>query len=136
VNELLGAASLFLAVLGLLYGAWYGEIMAADSIRVPRYSEDRRPAITQVRAAYRTRSLPLAIGSAAIAIILAPSFVETVLRAVRACSDSGVGAIRSYDAVGTLFCAVYVATVLLTIHTARMTVRLRRRLAELRAPQT
>lgn len=134
MGDVLGAASLFLAVLGLLYGAWYREIVAAESMHIEPYRANRDPDIEQVKAAYESRSLPLAVGSVALALILAPSFVETLVRAVRAIAGSGLGAIHSYDVVGTLFCAVYVATVMLAIHTVHMTVRVHRRLDKLEAP--
>jgi len=48
MNDLLSAASLFLAVIGLLYSTWYDEITRALLLEAPEHKEDRRPNIKQV----------------------------------------------------------------------------------------
>lgn len=131
VSDLLSASSLFLASLGLLYGAWYREISAACSADAPQFREDRGPAAKQVRAAYRTRSLPLAVASAAVTVILAPPFAAVVLEAVKTWANLGFRAMGAYDAAKTLFCAVYLVTAGFALHTSHFAMRLRARLSEL-----
>jgi len=116
MSDLLSAASLFLAVLGLLYSSWYAEIRQASDLAIPPHKPDRGSAISKVRAAYYTRALPLVIGAATVSIILFPDLICTLWSSFRTYRDLGFRAIRSYDAVKALFCAIWVMTMIFTIH--------------------
>lgn len=131
MSDLLSAASLFLAVFGLLYGAWYGEIREALTLEVALKKADRKPNREKVYVAYRRRAAPLLIGAATVSSILFPDFVRTVLTSVRAYSNCGVYAFKSYDAVGTLFCAIWIMTMSFAIHIYFLAKELHRRLAKM-----
>lgn len=134
MSDLLSAASLFLATLGLLYGAWYAEISSACSIEVPRYKEDRGPVISAVRAAYVRQSVPLAAASVAVVLILAPPLFQVLIEAVHTWARLRGDALFSYDAVKTMFCAVYGVMFGLAIHLGRIAWRLRKKLGLLESP--
>ena len=90
MSDLLSAASLFLAVLGLLYSAWYGEIRETLDIPAPDYKPDRGPVISKVKVAYYTRALPLVVGAATVSIILFPGPSLHCLVLVSSLSGSGI----------------------------------------------
>lgn len=134
MSDLLSAASLFLAVLGLLYSAWYAEITEALNLKAPDHVEDRKPVIRRVTDAYHTRALPLAVGATCVSIILLPDLVRSLSSSWRQYRDYGVGAIASYDAVQTLFCAICAMTFGFALHGCSLARRLKARIAELRRP--
>lgn len=133
MNDLLSAASLFLAVLGLLYSAWYSEIRETLALQAPDYKDDRGPLIERVRAAYWTRAVPLAFGAVALALILTPDLVRTVWSFGAALWTVGLKTLATYDAVRTLFCAIAAMTIGFAIHACLLAVHLKRRLRELKA---
>lgn len=120
MSDLLSAASLFLAVIGLLYSVWYGEITKAIELSAPTHREDRGPVIRNVKTVYRTRALPLAVASMTLAIILTPDFVSVVWFSFRIFSDKGISAFILFDAVKTLFCAISITSICLSAHTLRL----------------
>jgi len=131
MSDLLSAASLFLAVIGLLYSVWYGEITKAIALTAPQHRDDRGPVIRETKTAYQTRALPLAMASVTLAIVLTPDLVSVAVSAFRAVSQEGVSAVNLYDAVRTLFCAIAVTSIGLAAHTLRLAWRTRARWKEL-----
>lgn len=131
MSDLLSAASLFLAVIGLLYSVWYGEITKALALGVPKHQDDRGPAIDGTRTIYRTRALPLALASITLAVVLVPDLISVVGTTLNAIAREGVSAISLFDAVRALFCAVAVTSVSLAVHTSRLAWRVRSRWKEL-----
>jgi len=127
MSDLLSAASLFLAVIGLLYSAWYVEITKAIAMTVPKHKDDRGPAIRETRTAYRTRALPLAVASVTLAVVLFPDLVLIGVSAVRTVAEKGISAVKLFDAVRTLYCAIAVTSIGLGVHTSRLAWRARAR---------
>jgi len=130
MSDLLSAASLFLAVIGLLYSVWYGEITSAIALTAPKHKDDRGPVIRQTKTAYQTRACPLAIASLTLAIVLIPDLVSVAVSAFSTVSQEGVAAIKRFDAVRALFCAVAVTSIGLAVHTFRLAWRIRARWKE------
>src|ERR1700687_3530403 len=129
MSDLLFAASLFLAALGLLYSAWYGEIRETLDIPAPDYKPDRGPLISKVKVVYYTRALPLVVGAATVSIILFPDLLRTLWSSFQAYRDRGFGAIESYDAVRTLFCAIWAMTFAFAGHAFFLAKKLKTHLA-------
>lgn len=127
MSDLLSAASLFLAVIGLLYSVWYGEITMALATDVPKHREDRGSAIREMRTVYRTRALPLALASVTLAVVLIPDLVSVVLSAINAVSQEGAAAITLFDAARALFCAIAITSIGLAAHTLQLAWRIRAR---------
>lgn len=134
MSDLLSAASLFLAVIGLLYTAWYTEIRVVLDTTIPTHVPDRRPLSLLVHSAYLTRALPLLIGALAVSLALLPDVSRTVWRSLQAYRHFGVQAIESYDAVQTLFCAIWMTTVFFALHSHFLCRDLRKKLAKLKQP--
>jgi hypothetical protein len=134
ISDLLSAASLFLATLGVLYSAWYADLNAALSMQVRKFKEDRRLDIELVESTLRNRSIPLALAGVAVTLILAPAFVSIIIEGGMTWVRFGARAIMHYDAVKTLFCAVYVVTFGLAVHLSRLTVLIRGTLSRLNGP--
>jgi len=131
VSDLLSAASLLLAFVGLLYSAWYDEVKQAIKIDVPEHKEDREPAIEAVSAALRTRACPLAIASAALGILLLPDLVRVLWHALGTLLTYRVSALRVFDAVRTLYCVVAVTALWLAFHISGLALKLRVKLRKL-----
>lgn len=134
MGDLLSAASLFLAALGMMYGAWYPELRAAHGVTVRKFREDRDSEIEVVRSAIWTRSLPLAVACAVVTIALLPSFVGLLVEAVSMCRSSGVQAIHAYDAVKMLFSVIFCVMLALSIHLGFVVRGLVNKLNKLKAP--
>ncbi len=135
MSDLLSAASLFLAVIGLLYSVWYGEITTAIAMRVPTHAADRGPATRELRRVARTRALPLFMSATLLASVLMPDLIAVIYSAIRRVAFDHLGALRYYDAVRMLFAAIAVTSVGLAIHTGSLFWHVRRRLREASQPR-
>jgi hypothetical protein len=131
MGELLSAASLLLAVIGLLYSAWYKEITGAIRMPVAEHREDRGSAIREVKRVFAARTLPLAVAAGALAVTLFPDFAAILADSAGVILSEGVGSLRRYDAVRTLFCTVGALAAYLAVHVAALAWRVRRRLRKL-----
>lgn len=133
--DLLSAASVFLATLGLLYSAWYEQIRSAASTRTERFEEDRGPSIKLVKSALYGRAIPLAASSTVLVLILCPPFWSVCQDAWQALFGNAVTGYQ-YDPLRALFLAVFFLTTGLTIHLARSAMRLYTKLGELERPKS
>lgn len=130
MGNLLGSASLLVAVAGLIYSVWYAEIKAALDLDVPAYGRDSR--IRQVRTTTRSRALPIALLVVALIAALTPPVWDVVAESVRAILSGNT----RYDAVKACLVIVFFALVVLCyacIHDLLRLVALGRRL---KAPVT
>ena len=119
-------------MLGLLYSAWYGEIRQTLDAALKPYIDDSGPDISNAKAAYYTRALPLFVGAAAVSFILLPDFIGIVLSSARVYWNCGFAdAIRFYDAVETLLCAIWGMTLVLACHALPLVCKLKNRLLDL-----
>jgi hypothetical protein len=121
--DILGAASLLLALLTFVYGMLYPELSAAADIKLGgRQVADIEPDRKRVRAA-RQR----ARGLAAVALIVAAVFTPPALDVLWNFLDrlpTGFGAFDNYNAVATTLVLVTVGCYLLTGHAFWMSTRL------------
>lgn len=132
MGDLLSAASLLLAVVAVLYGLWYPELMAALAIKVPPHKEDRDEPHRRVSSSLFGRAVPLAAGSSVLALVFLPDAISILLISARNLGVDGLSALRRYDAVRTSFCLVVTFAISLGIHAISVVVRLiklRRRLS-------
>ena len=116
MSDLLSAASLLLAVIGVLYGLWYPEIIDALDIKVPAFSEDRAKPFRQVSSILYGRAIPLAIAALGVSLIFLPNAIEIILSSVQNILNKGINAIPDYDAVKTSFCFVVLLSGAIAIH--------------------
>lgn len=126
MSDLLSAASLLLAVLGVLYGLWYPEIMDALDTEVPPFVEDRRHPYRQVVSVLYGRALPLMIAGIGISAIFLPDALHIALSSLRAYKMEGIAYLKDYSAVHTAFVFVVTMSVAITVHMTMFTVKLTR----------
>jgi hypothetical protein len=136
MSDLLSAASLFLAVLGMLYATWHSEIVTASSLPIPIQKLDRRPTIAKVRHALNNRAIPLAAGAFIVAGILTKSTLQIIGEALMVWSHPSILTGSSYDPVKALFCAIYGMMVYLAIDLAKMVSKLLEQLMRLTGSQS
>ncbi|WP_027979913.1 hypothetical protein [gamma proteobacterium L18] len=129
MSDALSAASLLMAVVAILYGAWYQEINQATALTVPTH--DRHAPLGVVEAALFARCLPLAGMAVMVVLVFLPMLVEIVWHALGVARARGLGGYVLYDSVRMAFCLVVVVGAGIAGHLCRMTwvlVRLRGRL--------
>lgn len=126
--DLLTAAGLLLATIGLVFSAWHSEMSDAIRITKPRKRLDREPQITTVRRTLWSRAVPLQIAVTLLAAALAPPALSVLSDAL----TDQLG--NPYDPVRAIFVGVWLLTVALTCGVAELTVRLVRKVRDLRQP--
>jgi hypothetical protein len=131
--DLLSAASLLLTVLGVVFGAWYAEIIAAIGMPIPAHAPDRTPVRDAVRAA-RAKALPLALASVMLTAIFLPDAITIVGSGIHAFWTLGCGAFHQYDAVQAAFVLVVVLIGALAVYLLSLVFRLFGRLRKIAAP--
>lgn len=125
----ISAASLLMAVVAILYGAWYQEISCAAQVAVPQH--DKHNALAQVEPAFFARCLPLACMAAMVVLVFLPTTVGIVGHSITVLEQHGAQAYTQYNSARTAFCLVVGVGLAITGHLWRMTWRLaclRRRL--------
>lgn len=131
MGDLLSAASLLLAVVGVLYGLWYPELMAALAVKMPQHKEDRVAPHRRVSSTLLSRAVPLALGFSVLALVFLPDALAILIISLRHFRDEGVAALHRYDPVRTSFCLVVAFALSLAAHVVWLVIRLvklRRRL--------
>ncbi|MFA7290420.1 MAG: hypothetical protein WC055_16210 [Melioribacteraceae bacterium] len=116
MSDILSALSLFLAVLGLLYSAWYSEINSAVNEVIPKFIQDRKPVKDRITSAYYNKSLPLSFSGILISFIILPDFLRILFEVYVEFNKNGLRAISNYDSVKALFCAIFFLQVVFSIH--------------------
>lgn len=104
-GDLLTAAGLLLATVGLLFSAWHPEIAAATEVSTKGKLADRGPRIAQVKQALLFRAIPLLIAIILIVLACGPPAVMVVVRALT--HDWG----NPYDPVRAIFIGVWALTI-------------------------
>jgi hypothetical protein len=126
MSDLLSAASLLLAVLGVLYGLWYPEIIAALDRKVPDFAEDCKGPYRHVSSVLYGRALPLTVAALGVSLIFLPDALKAVRDTILGYQVQGVACIRSYSAVYTAFCFVVAMSMAIAIHLAFFSAKLGR----------
>lgn len=132
MNDLLSAASLLLAVLGVLYGLWYPEIIDALEKTVPRYPEDRKRNYRSVSSVLYSRALPLTIAAIGVSLIFLPDAIKIVRASILGYKAQGIAYINNYNAVYTTFCFIVVMSFAIAAHLSFFSVKLSRLCIRLR----
>lgn len=114
--DLLSAASLLLAIVSVLYGLWYVEIVAAAERSVPFHVEDRTKPLAEVREVLMGKAVPVALAACLVAAVFLPDTVRLMIESTQFYAREGLSGILRYDAVGTSFCVVEGFAVALALH--------------------
>jgi hypothetical protein len=125
-SDLLTAAGLLLATIGLVFSAWHSEMTAAIGISKPRKRLDRDPQIATVRRALWSRAVPLQVAVSLLALALGPPAISVVSHAL----TDQLG--NPYDAVRAIFVGTWLLTVALVVGVGELTMRLVGKIRDLR----
>jgi hypothetical protein len=104
-GDLLIAAGMLLATLGLLFSTWHPEIKAATEVSSRGKRADRGPRIAQAKQALSFRAMPLLVAIVLVVLACGPPAVIVVAHAVT--RDWG----NPYDPVRATFVGVWVLTI-------------------------
>jgi hypothetical protein len=126
VADLLSAASLLLAVVSVVYGLWYPDLVTTLATSVPKHAEDRKQPHRKVSSILFRRSLPLAVAAILVGSIFLPDAIILIVQALHQYHQHGLKALGSYDAVATAFCLVELFSIALAWHATRLCVKLNR----------
>lgn len=126
--DLLTAAGLLLATIGLVFSAWHTEMMTAVATAKKSKRLDRDPQIATVRRTLWSRAVPLQAAVTVLAIALAPPAISVMADAMTV--DWG----QAYDPVRAIFVIVWLLTVAVTAAIGELTWRLYRKWRDLEGP--
>ena len=124
MSDLLSAASLCLAVLGVLFGAWYPEIMKALQTKVPQHVPDREAPYRAVRPIFYSRALPVLISTFLFSLIMVPDAWRITADSFNAFRKDAKAALENYGAVETLFTFVVLLSFFLCVYSGVLTGKL------------
>jgi hypothetical protein len=124
-GDLLSAESLLFAVLGVVFGVWYGEIVVAIGVEIPAHIEDRGDVDRTVNKALFGRALPVAFISLVVFMVFVPESVDIVWASIRHVTRSGLSDISSYDAVNVALVLVSVMTAAFSMYVTHLAFQLR-----------
>lgn len=116
MGELIGAASLLLAAIGVLYSVWYPEIREAVDVHVPLHLDDAGPERERVAQALHHRARPLFWSAAILALLLIPDSIRILFGSVAHWSAAGWEALLDYEATQAALLAILVFLLVFTVH--------------------
>ena len=116
MSDRLSAASLLLAIVAVLYGMWYPQLVEALATRVPEFAADRRRPLKVVIEVRTQRALPLTLAALGVAAVFLPDTAAIVIRSLKIAADDGWRAVRDYDSVAMAFVLVEVLALYFAQH--------------------
>ncbi len=134
MSDLLSAASLLLAVVSVVYGLWYPEIIRTIDLPVPKYAEDRKRPFKEISNVLFRRSIPLAAAAAIVAAVFLPDAIRIALLSSKGYYDMGLDALQRYNSVATAFFIVELFAGALAAHTVGLVAKLIKRRRQLACP--
>lgn len=108
MNDLLTAASLMLAILGVLFGVWYSEITDKELEDIPGFQKKCEASLHRVESTTYGKVLPLSISAILMFLIFLPDACRIFTYSGQLLGDIGFSYIKYYDAVNTAFCVLVV----------------------------
>lgn len=124
MNDLLSAASLMLAILGILYGAWYPEIISMRHVEITDLPVQCKTSYRQVSAVLYGKVLPLCIVSSFMSIIFLPDTINILLFTLQELGVNGISYLRFYSAVNTAFFVVEVLLIVYSCYVINIMIKL------------
>lgn len=114
MSDAISAASLLMAVVAILYGAWYQEIIKAINVVIPKH--DRAIPLVTVNQALLSRCVPLTFMAIAVSLVFLPDAFEILKHSFSVAEQMGFGAYAKYSSVRTAFCLVVFVSCAITTH--------------------
>lgn len=115
MNELLTAASVLLAITGVLYALWHDDIVSAISMVMPKHREDRGGFEKKLKSVLWSRAIPLMLATLCIMLVYLPPSIGIIASSFQGYSSLGFENFRNYDPIATSFVLVEVFTSVLAI---------------------
>lgn len=106
----LSASSVLLAILAILYGAWYADIKQTSEIILEDQKANRTGQRTALYSALWTKALPLALGSTITSLIFVARTLDIVAQSLSCKASAGC----QYDDVQAAFVAIELFVILIT----------------------
>lgn len=122
MSDEIAVASLLMAILAILYGAWYSEIVKAVNLEVPKH--DKAINFGMVKGTLYGKCLPLLVLSILTTAVFTPSLVSIISHSILIAKDNGFDAYQRYNAVKTAFCLVIASCFLITFQMCLLTFHL------------
>jgi hypothetical protein len=116
MSDLLSAASLLLAIIGVLNSLWYAEISAALALKLPRHAEDRQAPLLSIRSVLWAKSVPLALASLSVSLVFLPPSLMIAIESLKGYYKYGIAFLNNYDAIATSFVLVEVFATVIAAH--------------------
>lgn len=134
MSDLLSAATLLLTVLGVVYSAWYSDIINAIGIKIPDHAANREPERKIVRGSLYGKALPLAVAASVLALLFLPDAFSIAVGGVRELVTKRCAAFQEYNAVAAAFLVVVILTSALSGYLLFLVCRLHTKLRQINAP--
>lgn len=122
MSDSISAASLLMAIVAVLYGAWYQEIINAARLTIPKH--DKGPLLQTVNDTLLNRCLPLTIMTGVIFLVFLPDAIEIIRHSIATYAKHASIPYELYDSVRTAFCIIVLVSLAITAHLCRLTIRL------------
>jgi hypothetical protein len=136
MSDLLSSASLLLAIIGVLYGIWYADIVNATNIVVKEHYADRGSQRDQVTNVKRGKALPLAIIASLLTLTFLPDAIEITFESFSVLKMEKLEAYKYYNAVKAAFCLVVALLIGLTSYAWVMVAKLNSKLRKINQKDT
>lgn len=107
MSDEIAVASLLMAILAILYGAWYPEIVRVINLEIPKH--DRAIHLSTTKEILYRKCLPLLGLSILTAAVFTPSLISIIYHSILVAKNYGFYSYQKYNAVKTAFCLVIVS---------------------------
>jgi hypothetical protein len=125
--DLVQAESVLVAGLAVVYGLWYPALVAARDRKLPSHAADAAAPKGEIRALYKARGIPLAVGAAITTAAFLPPSVDVCVDTGKLIGEQGLGAVGDYDPVSASVVLITLTCALLAAHVGRLAESLRRK---------
>jgi len=126
--DLLSAASLLMAIVGVLYGLWYGDITSSLTMALPQHLEDRQKPLSEARLVFWGKAFPLVLASASVTLVFMPPALTIIAKSF--CGYFAYGYMFTYDPIATSLVLVEVFVCALFVHSLVRLVKLRQKIRQ------
>jgi len=126
MDSLLTAASVLLALVGVVYALWYEELKQAIEREMPRHLADRETILSHLRSVYWSRAVPLTVASISVTLVFVPPALDIVADSAQQYVRYGIANIKNYDATATSVVLIEVFLIMLSVQVSATMVRLNR----------
>lgn len=114
--DLLSAASLLLAIIGVLNGLWYAEIKSILLLDLPIHKEDRQVHLKNIRSVLWGKAIPLTLASVSVFFVFLPPCLTIAIRSWNGYARHGISFLLRYDAIATSLVLVEIFASVVAVH--------------------